>query len=181
MIPISQLRKLRLRELVYLTLNHKTNKKQSQNETQVLYQSLVFVFQFCTFLLIFLHFLVTSFSPVTYLLIPLILSICPVISISKSLPDSLSPSLLSYSCSFSWLLANLINWIPSQGKDIIFYSSSIKSTFYIKFQFPWEARCGGYFVVSQNQSASVNPQKVNESMFLVIAAGRSFLVNNGVS
>ena len=35
MIPISQLRKLRLRELVYLTLNHKTNKKQSQNETQI--------------------------------------------------------------------------------------------------------------------------------------------------
>ena len=125
--------------------------------------------------------MVTSFSPVTFLLIPLILSICPGIRISKSLPDSFSPSLLSYSCSFSWLLANLINWILSQGKDIIFYSSSIKSTFYIKFQFPWEARCGGYFVVLQNQSASVNPQKVYESMFLAIAAERSFLVNNGVS
>ena len=35
MIPISQLRKLRLRELVYLTLNHKTNMKQSQNKTQI--------------------------------------------------------------------------------------------------------------------------------------------------
>lgn len=57
----------------------------------------------------------------------------------------------------------------------------MKSTFYIKSQFPWEARCGGYFGKPQNQSASVNPQKVCESMFLVKAAGRSFLVNNGVS
>lgn len=36
-------------------------------------------------------------------------------------------------------------------------------------------------MVLQNQSASVNPQKVYESMFLAIAAERSFLVNNGVS
>ena len=124
--------------------------------------------------------MVTSFSPVTFLLIPLILSICPEISISKSLPVSFSPSLLSWSCSFSWLLANLINWILSRGKDRVFYSSSIKSTFYINFQFPWETWCGGYFGKPQNQSTSVNPQKVCECMFLVIPAGRSFLVNNGV-